>query len=137
MAIETPVVRYFLACREIEMEKATGDTTLHHLIHAIVPLPGEHFPLQQTEFALFGLLSGGRGQHAISIEFTRFEMGEEVSISAPPARVVDFGQDPMRVIGLPMDVNQVEFEASGQYAFHLLCDGHRLATVDILVRDET
>lgn len=136
MAIELPVVRYFLACREIERDTESGDTTLHRLIHAIVPLPGEEFPVRQNPFVLFGLLSGGRGNHAISIQFTQFELGEEILISAPPARFVDFGQDPIRVFGLPMELENVDFETSGQYSFHLVCDGHRLATVDILVKDE-
>ena len=136
MALEPPVVRYFLACREIEIDPETGDVSLRRLIHVVKPLPRERFPLLQDQMVLFGLLSSGRGSHAMTVELTRFDQGEETTLAFPPARSVDLGQDPVAVVGLPMVLDNVEFESPGEYSFHLICDGLRLAMVDISVREE-
>lgn len=136
MVVDSPVVRVFLACREIITEPDSGDVTLLRLIHAVRPLPGERFPIRQERLALFGLMSSGRGKQQISVEFTRFEKGQEVVLASPPARIVDFGQDPVVVLGLPMELENVVFESPGQYSFHLVCNGHRIATTDIWVREE-
>lgn len=43
MAIETPIVRHFLACLEIAVAPDGQSVTLRDLIHAIAPLHGEKY----------------------------------------------------------------------------------------------
>ena len=134
MAKETPVVRHFVACLEITITPAS--VTLKDLIHAIAPLPGEHYPCIREKMALYALLTNGRGQHEISLELTRFEQGQDVSVTRTPAREVDLGQDPTAVLGLPIPLKNVVFRQPGQYTFHLLCDGRSIAEEKLLLREE-
>lgn len=60
MAVETPIVRYFVACRQAEVEAGSNEVTLRRLVHAIIRLPGEGLPLVLDEMALFAVLTNGR-----------------------------------------------------------------------------
>ena len=136
MAVELPVVRHFVACRKIVSTPGTADVTLESLIHAIVPSPGEAYPLIWPELALYTLLTNGRGTHSFSIELTRFDDGEEVILFASPARDINLGQDPMVVLGMPIPLRNFVFDSPGQYSFHLVCDGDRIAEEKIMLKGE-
>lgn len=132
--MEIPVVRYFLACRQIDIDAARRDFSLQRLIFKIVRLSGEPFPCVCDPMALFALLSNGRGIHDFGLELILFQGGAESLMWRSPKRSVDLGHDPTVVHGLPMPLRNVIFDQAGQYAFALVCDGQRLARVDIEVR---
>jgi hypothetical protein len=135
VAVETPVVRYFVACRQAEVEPGTNEVTLRRLIHAIVRLPGEDFPVIRPEMALYAVLTNGRGPHDFSVEFTFLDQGEERTVfPPPPSRRIDLGQDPTVVRGLPIPLRNVVFRRPGQYTFYLLVNGQRLAEAHFEVR---
>jgi hypothetical protein len=135
MAVELPLVRHFIACKEIVYDPDGRSVSLKDLVIAIVPLPGEQYPLIREELALYALLTNGRGKHAFALELTRFEDGVEVSVARTPAREVDLGQDPAIVHGMPMPLRNMVFEQPGQYTFHLLCDDTVLAEEKIQLRE--
>lgn len=132
--MEIPVARFFLACRQIDVDALRRDFSLQRLIYKIVRLPGEPFPCLCEPMALFALLSNGRGTHSFGIELTWFSQGEEMMIWQSASRPVDLGSDPMAVLGLPIPLKNVTFGQPGQFSFHLLCDEKRLARVEIEVR---
>ena len=134
MASEIPVVRYFLPCLEVVVEPGGRDVTLRQLIHAIVRLPGEPFPCIRPQMALYALLTNGRGEHEFALELTYLDQGEERTLHRTGSRRVDLGPDPTVAHGLPLSLKNVTFDRPGQYVFHLLCDGQRIAKAEIDVR---
>jgi hypothetical protein len=134
MASEIPVVRNFVACRQIISDSVENSVSLTNLIHVVVPLPGETLPYIVEPLALYALLTNGRGTHEFAVELTRFDQGEETLVGRiGPARI-DLGQDPLAVLGLPIPLRNVIISEVGQYTFHLLCDGQAIADEKILVR---
>jgi hypothetical protein len=133
MASEVPIVRYFVPCLEIVVAPDRRDLTLRSLIHTIVRLPGEPFPCIRERMALYALLANGRGEHEFEVELVYFHEGIEQS-RRRPGRRIDLGQDPAIVHGLPIPLTNVTFDRPGQYTFHLLCDGQRIAEAHIDVR---
>lgn len=131
--METPVVRYFVACRQIDVDPARRHVSLQRLVYKIVRLPGEPFPCICEPFALFALLTNGRGTHELGVELAYFGSGEESTIWHSPNRSVDLGPDPTVVHGLPIPLRNVIFERAGQYTFHLLCNGQRLTQAEVEV----
>ncbi len=136
MVVESPVVRHFIACKEIVVEPEGRSVSLKDLVVNIVPLPGEHYPVLREEMALYALLTNGRGKHAFALELTRLVEAEEVSVVRTPAREVELGQDPTIVHGLPIPLRNVVFAEPGQYSFHLLCDGTIIAAEKIQLWEE-
>jgi hypothetical protein len=132
--MEIPVVRFFLACRQIEVDASRRDFSLQRLIYKIVRLPGEPFPCLCEPMALFALLSNGRGTHSFGIELTWFSEGEEETIWQSASRPVDLGLDPTAVLGLPIPLKNVTFAQAGQFSFHLLCNESRIAVVEVDVK---
>jgi hypothetical protein len=135
MAVELPIVRHFIACREIVYDSGGQNVSLKHLVSAILPLPGEQYPLIRDEMALFAVLTNGRGKYDFALELTRFEAGEEVRVVGTPSRAVDLGQDPAAILGMPIPLRNIVFEQPGQYTFRLLCNETVIAEEKILLRE--
>jgi hypothetical protein len=139
MASETPLVRYLIACREIIVSSDNRDVTLRGIVHAVVALPGESFPLRQ-DLALYALLTNGRGPVDVSIRFGHLRRGEdgtageEIEIATSPAQRVELGQDPSAVLGLPIPRIRLPFREPGQYVLYLLCDGQPIGQVYLEAR---
>jgi hypothetical protein len=131
---EIPIVRHFVACKEITATPGVRDVTITSLIHSIVRLPGEPFPCVRESMALFALLTNGRGSHDFALELTVFENGTERRVFRSGARQVNLGPDPTVVHGMPMPLRNVVFDEPGQYTFHLLCDDQPIAEEKIEVR---
>jgi len=135
VAVETPVVRNFVACREAVIESGSNEITSRRLIHAIVRLPGEDFPVIRPEMALFAVLANGRGTHEFTIELTFLDQGVERTVSPQlPSPRIDLGQDPTAVHGLPIPLRNVVFNHPGQYTFYLVIGGRRSAEAHVEVR---
>ena len=134
MAIEIPVVRYLVPCDELVVEEGRRSCSLRNLIHAIVRRPGEPFPCIRDRMVLYALLTNGRGKHQVTIELAFLDRGTERSLVSLHPREVDFGQDPVAVLGLPVPLKNVAFAQPGQYTFYLVCDGQRIAHQHVEVR---
>jgi hypothetical protein len=131
---ELPIVRHLIACLEVIISPDSRDVTLRGLTNAIVRLPGEPFPCIREELALYAVLTNGRGQHALAVELTFFHRGVEQTVRRSAPRVVDLGRDPSQVLGLPIAMRNLTFHRAGQYVFHLICDGQRIAQEPVEVR---
>jgi hypothetical protein len=133
MTLPLPIVRHFLACEEVVSDGT--NVTLRNLIQAVLPLPGEKYPLMRDRMALYAVLSSCRGKRLFALEMTRFEGAQEASFKPPSAREIDLGQDPIAFRGLPIPL-KVAFVQPGHYTFHLLCDGIPIAAETILLKEE-
>lgn len=131
---EIPVVRHFVACAEVVISPDGQSVTLRDLVNNIVRKLGEPFPCVRPGMALYALRTNGRGHHQFTIELTRFDQGAEVLVARVGPVQVDLGQDPLRVLGMPIPLVNVVFSEAGQYAFHLLCDGQHVAEEKVTVR---
>ncbi len=134
MAVEIPVVRLYAACEEIRIEAGSPKVSLRNVFHRVVRLPGEPFPCVCEQMALYALLANGRGEHVFRVELTSLDEGAERMVFQSPSRQVDLGQDPVTVHGLPISRMRVRFDEAGQYTFHLICDGRRIAEYHVEVR---
>jgi len=134
MAIEIPIARHFLACREVILDSTGRNVTLRNLIHAIVRLPGEPFPCIRPEMALYAVLTNGRGIHEFAIDLAFFDGVQSQPVFQSVPRRVDLGSDPSVIHGLPIPMNNMVFDHPGQFTFGLICDGQRIAEERIEVR---
>lgn len=125
MASEIPIVRNFVACREIGADPVANTVSLTNLIHVVEPLPGEVAPYIVEPLALYALLTNGRGVHQFAVELVRFDMGQEQVVGRVGPVRIDLGQDPVVVHGLPIPLRNVVIHQPGQYAFRLRRPGHR------------
>jgi hypothetical protein len=133
MANEVPLVRHFIACREIVVHPGYREVTLENVIHVVFPLPGEPFPCILDPMALYALVTSGRGEHDIAVELAFLDQGVERTLRQSNPRRVDLGQDPTVVQGLPIPL-KIRFDRPGQYTFYLLSDGKRIAEEHVEVR---
>ena len=131
---EVPLVRYFLVCEAVDRSPDGRNVSVRNLIHAVVRLPGEPFPCERRPIALYALLTNGRGTHDFSVELTRLDRGQETVVARAGVIRRDLGPDPTVVHGLPLPAKAVVFPAAGQYTFHLVCDGRRIAEQHVEVR---
>jgi hypothetical protein len=87
MATEMPVVRHLIACLAVIVESGSHDVTLRSLIHAIVRLPGEPFPCIREQMALYAVLTNGRGEHDLAVDFWMRESNGPCA-SRSPGRLI-------------------------------------------------
>ena len=126
MMKEMPLVRHFVACRSIGTNPDGTGVILHDPAYRVAKS-------SEGRIWFYVSLTNGRGEHAFSVEFARFDRGTErvVFRTSPVPR--DLGADPVEVYSFPITVSWVPLRYSGQYSFHLLCDGHRIAEEQIVV----
>lgn len=120
-----PVIRLFVACWNGVPGTPADQYRLADITSIVFPKPGDAYPLRHPEFCFYTILTGGRGRHAITIR-QRSGVAPSRVVWESRQGTIDFGSDPVAVIGLPLRMKNLEFAAPGQYEFVLVCDGAEL-----------
>jgi hypothetical protein len=121
MAIK-PVVRYMLLCDDWRMDPDNGRrVTIIGLISNIHAIDDPPFPLLYSELCVFLALTEGYGQGQAKIVCVFEETGDKVFETHP--RPIQFGLDPLEVVGVPFRIRGCFFPQPGIYSVQFWYEG--------------
>lgn len=127
------VVRSLIACEDIRPDPDNPKKlSLLRVVNTIRPKGGSGYPLVQPAFAVYGVLTDGRGSGELWVSIRHAESGERVAES--PHQQVTFPADPLVLNGLSFKFRNLVFPTPGLYWVQLWFDGETLAELPIVLR---
>jgi hypothetical protein len=128
-----PVVRHFLVCERVEWHLAARTYSLHNLLYALWPDPGEQFPLYYPELWLFVQMTDGFGRHQVFVEFVEVDT-DRVLFTTPPV-TVNLGANThrLRVRSWAKKLVNVPFDRPGLHEFRLWFDSTLVAQTPVVM----
>jgi hypothetical protein len=116
-----PVVRYMLLCDDWRLDPANNQrVTIIGLISNIYAVDDPPFPLFYREMCVFLALTDGHGQGEGKIVCTFEASGQKVFETH--SRPIDFGPDPLEVLGVPFRIRDISFPQAGLYSVQFWYD---------------
>ena len=120
-----PLVRYMLLCEDWSVDPANPlRISIAGLISNIKSVGDPAYLLLYRELCVFLALTEGRGQgegHTVCV----FEdAGQKIFETAK--RPIQFGSDPLEVVGVPFRIRDCVFPFPGVYAIQFWYDGKKL-----------
>lgn len=120
MAVK-PVVRYMLLCDDWRLDPANNRRiTIVGLVTNIHAIDDPPYPLLYEELCVLLVLTEGRGQGQAKIACVHEETGERAFETR--TRPIQFGPDPLEVIGVPFRIRDCLFPRSGLYSIQFWYD---------------
>jgi hypothetical protein len=118
----SPVVRYMILCNDWTMDGPVyRRITIVGLLWNIHSIDDPPYPLYYREFCVFLALTEGRGVGEGQIVCVFEETGERVFET--PKRSIQFGPDPLKVVGVPVRIRDGYFPKPGRYSIQFWYDG--------------
>jgi hypothetical protein len=128
-----PVVRHLIACDDIlHAPDNPRRVTLVNIISAIHSVNQPPFPIRHPEFCVFVQLVECRGTGDVRIEIVQADPGRVVFRTL--TRRVDFGKDPLEVLGLSFRIRNCPFPEPGLYWIQFWYNDHMIAQEPLLLR---
>ena len=129
----TPVVRYMILCEDwsTDADNQRG-ITIHGLLSNIRSLEQPPYPLFYRELCVFLALTEGRGTGAAQIISVFEETSQE--IFGTPQRQVNFGTDPLEVVGVPFRIRDCRFPYPGMYSIQFWYNDTKVDERPLLLR---
>ncbi len=128
-----PVVRYIILCEDWGPDpKNPRRVSIHGLLSNIRSLDEPPYPLLYRELCVFVAVTEGRGTGTAQIVCVFEETG--LKIFETPTRQVNFGPDPLEVVGLPFRIRNCRFPHAGMYSIQFWYNGKTLAQCPLLLR---
>ncbi len=131
-----PVVRHFIACRK-EPTVSGGAITVNDIfVHAVRPKPPFQYPVWQSTFFLFAIVTNGFGRSLFRIEARHVEMAEEreIVIGQSQDAAFDFGSDRLKVWSISFMMSSILLPQPGIFRLYLICNGEEIACEEIHAR---
>jgi hypothetical protein len=123
MAIK-PIVRYMLLCDDWRLEQGTPRrVSIIGLISNIRAVNDSPYPLLLNEMCVFLALTEGRGQGQGKIVCFFEETGQKIFETRE--RSIDFGPDPLDVLGAPFRIRDCNFPYPGIFSIQFWYDGEK------------
>ena len=114
MAVK-PVVRYMILCEDWETDPQNPRRiNIYGLLANIRSLGQPPYPLLYPELCVFLALTDGRGTGKGQIVCAFEETGQK--IFGTPKRQIDFGADPLEVVGVTFRIRDCRFPFPGMYS---------------------
>ena len=130
MARVRPILRHLLVCEEVVVEK--NQISLLHLILNIYSKGIAAYPLLFREICVFAALTEVRGQGSFFLRLVQADSDEEVFRSQ--RRLHQFGDDPLKVHGMPFRIRNCLFPEMGLYYVQFWFNDILLAHQDLFLR---
>jgi uncharacterized protein DUF6941 len=128
-----PLVRDFVLCEDMIIDPANPTKiSLVNLIYSIYSSEDPPFPLRRERFCVFAALTNGHGLGRIELEVIEVET-QDVVYRLDLGDFV-FGNEPLRVYGVPIRIRSCVFPKPGWYSVQLLCDGATIAEKQLVLR---
>jgi len=109
-----------------------SDASIVKLIHSVHSPSEPPFPYELDLLCAFASLSNCRGTGEIDVCIVEADSSNQVHRMGPLS--ITFGQDPLRVFGLPIRLRRCVFPNAGLYWVQLRYNGREIAQQDLLVR---
>ncbi len=133
MASVPPLVRDFVLCEDMIIDPANPTKiTLVNLIYAIQSTEEPPYPVSREQLCVYAALTGGHGSGRIEIEVISAETLDVLRYAE--IATLDFGNDPLRLYGVPVRLRNCIFPEPGWYSVHLLFEGTSIAEKQLLLR---
>lgn len=128
-----PIVRDLVLCEDFVRDPENSSRiSLVNLVYSIRPTDPPEYPATQQALCAFAALTNGHGSGTMELRIVQVDSGDE--IRHWELGVIGFGDDPLRVFGLPIRLQTCVFPAPGWYWVQLDFDGHTIAQKDLLLR---
>lgn len=128
-----PLVRYMLLCEDWYSDpRAANRVTIVGLISNLRATDDPPFPILYEELCVFLALTNGRGRGSAKIVCTYEATGR--CVFETPSRSIDFGLDPLEIVGVPFRIQEMLFERAGLYSIQFWFDNELLAERPLLWR---
>ena len=128
-----PVVRYLIICEEVLLEPTDRrKVTIVDLISKIRSLEQPPFPLRYPELCIFVQMADCRGKGQFRVEIMQADTGQVVFRTR--TRSASFGNDPLKVVGIPFRIRNCEFPAAGLYWVQFWYNAEVIGQQPILLR---
>jgi len=120
-----PVVRYMILCEDWKSAPNNPRrVNIHGLLSNIHPLDQPAYPLLLSEMCVFLILTEGRGAGSARVRCVFEETSQQ--IFETPQRQVEFGPDPLEVVGVPFRIRDCPFPYPGMYVIQLWYNGAKV-----------
>ncbi len=106
--------------------------SIYGLLSNIRSLEQPPYPLLYRELCVFLALTEGRGVGHAQITCVLEETGQKVFET--PQRQVEFGADPLEVVGLPFRIRDCPFPRAGMYSIQFWYNGAKVEERPLLLR---
>ena len=125
-----PIVRTLIACEEIRPDGE--DSKRISLLRITNAIRATAYPAIRERFAVFAVVSNGRGTGDIWIEIR--EADADSVIYASPRERVTFPPNPLVLSGLSYRVRSLVFPRPGLYWIQLWYDGSAIADLPVVLK---
>ncbi len=128
-----PVVRYMILCEDWDADPENPRRiSILGLLTNIHSLEDPPYPLLYPELCVVLALTGGRGKGDAQIACVLEETGQ--AIFETPKRQVEFGPDPLEVLGFAFRIRDCRFTDPGMYSVQFWYNGRPLEERPLLLR---
>jgi hypothetical protein len=128
-----PVVRYMLLCEDWQLDPQNiRRITIIGLISNINAIDQPPYPLLYRELCVFLALTEGRGRGEGQITCVFEESGQKIFETVK--RPIQFGGDPLEVVGVPFRIRNCRFPYPGRYIIQFWYNEVKLAEKPLLMR---
>ena len=133
MARTAPVVRHMLLCEDVRSDANNPHrVNILGLVSKIEVLSDPPFPLRLPELCVYLLMTDERGRGQASIVGVHADSGQ--AVFASPERNLQFGADPLAVVGVIFRIEDCVFPEAGLYWIQFVYNGQVIAQQPLLVR---
>ena len=117
-----PIVRYMIVCENWRLVSERNNLVgIDGLIDTLRAIDDPPYPLLYEELCVFLALTSGRGNGEGYLVCENDDLGIEVFRTRP--RPIEFGSDPLEVVGVPYRIRDCPFPKPGVYAFQFWYHG--------------
>lgn len=128
-----PSVRYLIACEDVEIDPLNSKrVSLVGLLSAIRSLDQVPYPLLYRELCVFLQLTECRGTSAIRLNVQHADSG--LVIFRTKTRTLDWGNDPLEVLGVTFRLRDILFPQAGLYWLQQWYNDSMIAQQSLLLR---
>ena len=112
----SPIVRNMIVCQDWRLIPERGNLVgIEGLINTIRSVDDPPYPLLYPEICVLLTLTSGRGQGESCLVCSNEDTDQAIFRTRP--RPIEFGTDPLEVVGVPYRIHSCLFPKPGVYAF--------------------
>ncbi len=130
-----PTLRHVIACEDIRSApEHPRKVSLINLVSAIHSVEQPPFPFLYRELCVFVQMSECRGSADIAMTIVQADTGTSAFSGLAKAWRANLPNDPLKLVGLPFRIRDIEFTEPGLYWIQFWYNGTMLSQEPLVVR---